>query len=116
MGLFSFLEKRNADETISYSSQPLIPQSIFAFNKITEEDVLKIPSAKTCLDAICDQIASLPIHLYQEHEDGSIERILVDNRLKLLNEEPNDFTKRTRFKKTHGKRICFTWNVIRSKS
>lgn len=105
MGLFSFLEKRNASESNNdtYSMQRLVPDDIFAINKITEDNVLKIPSAKACIDIISDTVASLPLKLYKEHKDGSVEPILIDERLKLLNEEANDFTKGHDLKKHMAK-------------
>ncbi|WP_242305734.1 phage portal protein [Bacillus cereus group sp. BfR-BA-01451] len=105
MGWFNFLEKRNASEPINdtYSMQRLVPDDIFAINKVTEDNVLKIPSAKACIDIISDTVASLPIKLYKEHKDGSVEPILIDERLKLLNEEPNDFTKGHDLKKHMAK-------------
>ncbi|XBO88458.1 phage portal protein [Bacillus paranthracis] len=81
----------------------LVPDDIFAVNKVTEDNVLKIPSAKACIDIISDTVASLPIKLYKEHKDGSVEPILIDERLKLLNEEPNDFTKGHDLKKHMAK-------------
>ncbi|KAB7640280.1 phage portal protein [Bacillus sp. B3-WWTP-C-10-D-3] len=104
MGLFSFFEKRN-NESVNdtYTMERLIPDDIFAVNKVTEDNVLKIPSAKACIDIISDTVASLPIKLYKEHKDGSVEPILVDERLKLLNEEPNDFTKGHDLKKHMAK-------------
>lgn len=105
MALFKFMEKRNASEpnNDTYFMEKLVPDDIFAVNTITEDNVLKIPSAKACIDIISDTVASLPIKLYKEHKDGSVEPILIDNRLKLLNEESNDFTKGHDLKKHMAK-------------
>lgn len=60
-------------------------------NSITvdENNITEIPSVKNALDLICGSVANLPIYLYKENEDGSIERQRDDYREKLLNEECN---------------------------
>ena len=59
-------------------------------NSITvdENNITEIPSVKNALDLICGSVANLPIYLYKENEDGSIER-KFDYRERLLNEECN---------------------------
>ena len=59
-------------------------------NSITvdENNITEIPSVKNALDLICGSVANLPIYLYKENEDGSIER-KSDYRERLLNEECN---------------------------
>lgn len=56
----------------------------------------KIPHLKKGVDLISSLIASLPIQLQQENE--SIKVIANDNRLKLLNLEPNVITTASKFK------------------
>lgn len=60
-------------------------------NSITvdENNITEIPSVKNALDLICGSVANLPIYLYKENEDGSIERQRDDYRERLLNEECN---------------------------
>ena len=57
---------------------------------IDEKAIEKIPTAVDCLEKITGSIASLPIYLYKEDVDGSVERIRDDYRLLLLNNEPNE--------------------------
>lgn len=67
---------------------------------ITEERIMKIPTVQKCMDIICGTISQLPIYLYRENPDGSIDRVYGDNREFLLNNEPNEFENSYNFKKT----------------
>ncbi|MFC0469570.1 phage portal protein [Halalkalibacter kiskunsagensis] len=77
-------------ESTTLSDGAFSLDSLFTTNAITEEKVLKIPSAKACVDLIAGSIAQMPVYLYKENSDGSIEKI-NDKRMKLLNHEANDF-------------------------
>ena len=61
--------------------------------------VKTIPSVSACLDVICGSIAQLPVYLYKQNSDGSIEKIEDDNRVFLLNNEVNPFLTSHNFKK-----------------
>ncbi|MDN4492889.1 phage portal protein [Ureibacillus aquaedulcis] len=95
MGMFDFLkfEKRSADttETFSSSDQAFTLDGLFNTNAITEEKVLKITTANACVNLISSQIAQMPVYLYREHANDKIEKIVYDERLKLLNHEPNAY-------------------------
>ncbi|KYZ67941.1 phage portal protein [Bacillus sp. GZT] len=100
MGLFDWLEKRSADETVTEStSYTDALKSLLNTEAITEEKVMKIPTAKKCVDTITKTIAQMPVYLYKENADGSIVKVLDDgdkdnkyNRVHLLNHEANDYT------------------------
>ncbi|GAB6415576.1 phage portal protein [Bacillus cereus] len=96
MGLFDWLEKRSADGTVTEStSYTDALSSLLSKETITEEKVMKIPTAKKCVDTITKTIAQMPVYLYKENADGSIVRVLEDdkyNRVRLLNDESNDYT------------------------
>lgn len=64
--------------------------SLLVTDAITEEKVLKIPTARSCVDLISSSIAQMPVYLYKESKDGKIEKV-DDNRVHLLNHEANDF-------------------------
>lgn len=97
MNLFDFF--KNSDEKFVGQSQLFAPPDLFSVNKdISEKDILLIPTAKACIDKIADQVAALPIKLYKENADGSVESV-PDYRYKLLNEEPNETTKGHNLKK-----------------
>ena len=55
--------------------------------KVDETNIEEIPSVKNALELITGSVSNLPIYLYKENEDGSIERQREDCREKLLNEE-----------------------------
>lgn len=82
---------------------------------VSEENVMKIPTVKACVELISSTIAQLPIYLYRETEDGSVERIPEDYRVLLLNEEPNELQTGYNFKKTMVVDYLFygrTYNVV----
>lgn len=74
-------------------------------NSITvdENNITEIPSVKNALDLICGSVANLPIYLYKENEDGSIERQRDDYRERLLNEECNGVECSSNLKKNMAK-------------
>lgn len=61
--------------------------------------VKTIPAVSACLDIICGSIAQLPVYLYKENNDGSIEKIEDDYRIFLLNNEVNPYLTSQSFKK-----------------
>ena len=99
MGLFDFFKNNsnnNNNKSIiekhtdsSYSSS--ISSLYGVSNEVDEETVLQIPTVQSCKELISSTIAQLPIYLYKETEDGSVEKIAEDYRVKLLNDEPNEF-------------------------
>lgn len=70
---------------------------------VTESNVLKIPSANACIEIITGSIASLDVDLFKKNVDGDIEKILLDKRLFLLNNEPNEIQSAYNFKKALAK-------------
>jgi HK97 family phage portal protein len=98
MGIFDFLrtEKRaiynggGNVQTTSTLDQSFTLDSLLSTDAVTEEKVMTIPTAKACLDLITGTIAQMPVYLYKEGKDGTVEKI-VDKRIKLLNHEANDF-------------------------
>ena len=56
---------------------------------ITRTEALNIPTLAGCVELISSLVASIPIKLYKE-ENGEVEEIKDDIRLKLLNEETGD--------------------------
>lgn len=96
MGFFDFLlpvEQRaayNMQENESTINQPFSLDSLLSTNAMTEDKILRIPTAKSCVDLITGTIAQMPVYLYQEKTDGTIERV-NDYRVSLLNHEANDY-------------------------
>ncbi len=100
--VLGFNENEIRDNEIEqrWSGQGTEISSIFtAQERMLEEQILQIPTVQMCLELISGTIAQLPIYLYKENSDGSIERILGDKRESLLNEEPNEFQTAYNFKK-----------------
>ncbi|HHQ2477322.1 TPA: phage portal protein [Bacillus cereus] len=94
MGLLGLFGKQNAEGTVTEStSYADTLSSLLSTEAITEKKVMKIPTAKKCLDLITNTIAQMPVYLYKENADGSIQRVLNDNRVYLLNDESNEYTK-----------------------
>lgn len=58
-------------------------------DRINRIEALNIPTLAGCVELISSLVASIPIKLYKE-ENGEIEEIKDDIRLKLLNEETGD--------------------------
>ena len=96
--LFSWFDT-NDNEEVRTGNNSL--ETFFANTSslITEEQIMKIPTVQKCMDVICGTIAQLPLYLYRENEDGSIDRVYGDKREFLLNNEPNEFENSYNFKK-----------------
>lgn len=69
------------------------------YTKITEERAMEIPAVASSINLISSAIAKLPINLYVTDEEGDADLIKDDNRLFLLNQEPNDSQTSTTLKK-----------------
>lgn len=101
MGWFDFLKDENSNEHLeerAWGSGTSIA-SYFNSNSVVEDDVIKIPTVQAILELIGGTIAQLPVYLYRENEDGSIEKINGDRREYLLNNEPNSLQTSYNFKK-----------------
>ena len=88
MGIFNrYKNRKNIESAVEGNYGSLFTSR---GNSITvdENNITEIPSVKNALDLICGSVANLPIYLYKENEDGSIER-KSDYRERLLNEECN---------------------------
>ena len=100
MGFFDFL-KEESKPTTDYEERAY-STSITSFYGLTstgKEEVMKIPVVQSILEIIGGTIAQLPIYLYRDNGDGSIEKV-EDYREKLLNEEPNPMQNAYNYKKS----------------
>ncbi|MEH7513338.1 phage portal protein [Gottfriedia acidiceleris] len=93
--------------------------SINNVSAVTEESVLRIPTASACLDLITGSIAQMPIYLHKENEDGTITKIVNDKRVFLLNNENESNMSAINFKKQvvkdvvlRGQSVSFIRNSI----
>jgi HK97 family phage portal protein len=82
-------EKRADEAEVSTTLEDLLLQANLANDVVTREMALNIPTLSGCVDLIGNTIATLPIKLFKE-ENGKVEEVLEDNRLKLLNDETGD--------------------------
>ena len=67
-------------------------------DRYTAEQLLSIPTAKICTDLICNSIKSLPVELYRRIDKDTVEQVIDDYRLSLLNNAPNCISTGTDFK------------------
>lgn len=83
--------KRNSDLDVVFKSQNSLD--------VNEENVLKIPATEACVNVISKTIAQIPIELYRINSDDSVTKIKFDNRVALLNDEPNEMMSGYDFKR-----------------
>lgn len=92
------LEERNVNMA-QYSNE-----ASFTINtdvvSVDEDSIQTIPTVVSCLELITGTIAQLPIYLYKENKDGTIEKINNDKRLFHLNNEANENMTAFNYKKT----------------
>lgn len=97
MGFFDFLKEGKTEER-SIDTNTSITSLFREEETVSEDSVLKIPTVKACVELIAGTIAQLPVYLYRETDDGSVEKI-EDYRCTLLNDEPNELQTGYSFKK-----------------
>lgn len=56
---------------------------------VTKKTALQIPTVAGCIEKLAGTVCRLPIRLYKK-EDGKVEEVLEDARLKLLNDDTGD--------------------------
>ena len=99
MGLFDFLREDNSNT--ANLEERMYSTGITSFYGVTtahEDDIVRIPTVQAILEIIAGTIAQLPVYLYKDNGDGSIERV-EDHREYLLNNEPNSMQTAYNFKK-----------------
>lgn len=106
MGFFDFM-KSNETEERNVGTGTSITSLFNPEQSIGEDVVLKIPTVQSCYELIAGTIAQLPVYLYRETEDGSVDKISDDYRNNLLNEEPNEFQSAYGMKKQMVKDYLF---------
>lgn len=110
MGILDRFRRKNVNENratpaVSYGSFSIT--SFFGDGElVTEEQAMKIPSVAASVELITSSIAQLPIYLYKENEKGEVIKI-PDNRVFLLNDEPNELINGYNFKKQIVKDYLF---------
>ena len=65
-------------------------RALLCTDTVTKEMALEIPTVQACISLISSTISKLPIQLLRENEDGDIEIIENDQRLRLLNDDTGD--------------------------
>jgi HK97 family phage portal protein len=92
MGLFSFMNKRDARTT----SAPITPevsdvllQALINGETITREKAMTLPAVAGAVDFICNMVASMPVKLYK-YKSGRVEEVEGDTRVALLNGDTGD--------------------------
>lgn len=81
-------------------SQTQLPTTFSVKNvSVTADTVMQIKTAERCLNLIADTIAQMPVKLYRENADGTIEPVSNDKRLKFFNRKSDKYTSSRNFKK-----------------
>ncbi len=93
MGIFSWSknkEKRAFDTTgVTDSADDVLLQALLGRKSVSKAEALNIPSVEACIKFAADTVSMLPIKLYREN-NGKVEEIKDDIRVKLLNDDTRD--------------------------
>ncbi len=92
MGLFNFFKKEKREFSSTNSNQDDLTKILEGSTKtsaITREFAMQIPALKAGIGFIADLVSSLEIKLHKVN-DGKVETVSDDYRLKLLNDETGD--------------------------
>ncbi|EOU1696995.1 phage portal protein [Clostridium perfringens] len=92
---------RNDEKTFETTSSNIYLNELLgiARENVTEENVMNIPSVSSSVDLILDLISMLNVRLYKRVRCDKVEEIENDNRLTLLNLEPNNLMTAQQFKR-----------------
>lgn len=82
-------EKRSMEEQSEIGLRDLLLAAGLIDDNISRMEALNIPTLAGCVELISSLVASVPIKLFKE-ENGEVEEIKDDIRIKLLNEETGD--------------------------
>lgn len=94
MGFLNLFEKRSTEEKPTFGGVEITTNSsLFGGMTVNEKTVTQIATAEACLNLIVKTVSGLPINLHKENADGSIENVLEDKRVFLLNDENETFMK-----------------------
>ena len=97
-----FFKREKRDETMDETKvDDLLLTALLKGGEVNRETALSLPIISGCVDLICNTFAMIPFKLYKETvEDGkrSTEEV-VDNRVKLINEDTTDTLDGFQFKK-----------------
>ncbi|WP_197491560.1 phage portal protein [Bacillus sp. SJS] len=88
----SFLWFNNKKTVPQATGKDLFSTSIFTSSAsafITENEALKVPAVKASVELISNSISTLPIYLYAELDDKSVQKV-KDPRTAVLNEDANN--------------------------
>lgn len=88
MGLFKKRAKENRtldEESLSST----LRAALLGMGGVTEKEALNIPSLTSCVEFIANKVAELPVKLYKESGDETIE-LKDDERVRLLNDTTGD--------------------------
>lgn len=89
MGIFKRKKEIRADTTVEENVSDVLLRALIGKTTITKEEALSIPTIESCIDIISGTIASLPIRLYRQEENRTVE-IKDDSRTRLLNKDTGD--------------------------
>ena len=88
-------EKRNAEEVLdeeainSLADINTLLKALVETDSINTEKALNIATVLACIELIANTVAMIPLKLYRE-ENGKVEEVIDDYRIKLLNDETGD--------------------------
>jgi HK97 family phage portal protein len=85
------------EERESLTMEELLLSAGILTNSISKDQALNIPTVSACVELISNTVASLPIMLYRE-SNGKVSEV-VDDRVKLLNDDTKDTLDAFQFKK-----------------
>lgn len=89
MGLFKRKKTEERAETLTPEVDNLLLSALIGRETLTKQQVLNIPSVSGCVKYAGNMVSMLPIKLYKEN-NGEVEEILNDDRVKLLNDDTGD--------------------------
>lgn len=97
MGIIDKIKEFRFKKETRMTLEDILLQAGLVTDQISKEQALNIPAVASCVEIICNTVATLPIKLYKEGE-GRVEEV-KDSRVNLLNDDTKDTLDGFQFKK-----------------
>ena len=103
MGIWPFGRRKEEIRADTYAQSGNIVESdvllsaLLGKSVISKEKALEIPAVQGCINLIAGTISTLPIRLYKQNSNGTVEEVRGDRRAFILNNETGDTLTATQF-------------------
>lgn len=86
------------DKTETESNEDALLRASLADDYMTREQAMNVPAFAACVNKIAETVSTIPIRLYKL-EDGKLDEVKTDGRIRILNDDTGDTLDGVQFKR-----------------